>query len=115
MGGLEEHGAIFTSREGRRLVVRQAGRDAGARNTTANVVARGERHRIAGLADRDGELVKTEGPERSRVVAIAVERELEKRPAASHVNGMARPVVDDDLCGHRRSRRQRPRRHLNLN
>ena len=115
MGGLEEHGAIPASGEGRRLAVRQAGGDAWARHTTATVVARGERHRIAGLADRDGELVKTEGPERSRVVAIAVERELEKRPAASHVNGMARPVVDDDLCGHRRSRRQRPRRHLHLN
>ena len=115
MGGLEEHGPIAASREGRRLAVRQAGRDADARNTTATVVARGERHRIAGLADRDGERLKTGRPERFRVVAIAIERELEKRPAARDVNGMACPVVDDDLCGHRRSRRQRPRRHLHLN
>ncbi len=115
MGGLEQHGAISTSGEGRQLAVRQAGRDACTRNTTATVVARCERHRIAGLADRDGERVKTGGPKRFRVVATAIERELEKRPAASDVNGMTCPVVDHDLCGHRRSRCQRPRQHLHLN
>jgi hypothetical protein len=99
MGGLEEHGAIFTSGERRRPAV-QAGRGECARNTTANVIARCEHYPIAGFAVRDGECLKTEGPARLGVVAAAIELERENPLAAFDVDGMACPVVDDDVRGH---------------
>src|SRR6266487_2303267 len=97
MDGLEEHGVVVTRRKRGWVVIRQACPQAAPRPArTAPAVARLDRRRIAGLADRDRELLQAGEPGHGRLVLVVDEHDLEERHAAGHVDGVPGAVLDDD-------------------
>ena len=88
---------VVTGRKRGRLPAGQAGPDGALPPACAALeVTRTDRHRIAGLADRDGERLRAGGPGHGRLVLAAGERDLEERQAAGHVDGTPGVVFDND-------------------